>query len=467
MIRKNIFYLFVVGLFLLVSGQQLFAKTMFMDGLYYATIARNLAVQKGDIWHLFFSETVFHEFHEHPPLAMWLQSWYFKLFGTSWWVDKIYSVSTYIFIGMGIRLCWKNICQNMETVWCVMLLWLFVPAVFWAVGNNLLENTLTIFTTFSIAFNLMSIQKQKVIFIFLAGLFLFFAFLTKGFVALFPLLFFFFYWCIFKSISFLRMLQLSALYFIGFLVPLILLLIFNSEALEFFQKYFSIQVLNSLKNVVTVNSRFFIIKRLASELIVPFVLLTIVSITLYKYRRVLKPSSEQKKWAYLFLCLGMTAVLPIMISMKQSGFYILASYPLFAIAFALFFQPYLKKINELLVSKKGFRMSAIILFIAGMVYSLNSWNHYGKDAEKVKDIELILNTITPGQTINISMEMNEDWALFAYFYRFGFVSLKATDQPSLAYLLINPLESNRFVAPGNYRLIPLKTKLFHLYHRIN
>jgi hypothetical protein len=263
------------------------------------------------------------------------------------------------------------------------------------------------------------------------------------------------------------MLQLSALYFVGFLVPLILLLIFNSEALEFFQKYFSIQVLNSLKNVVTVNSRFFIIKRLVSELIVPFVILTIVSITLYKYRRALKPTSEQKKWAYLFLCLGMTAVLPIMISMKQSGFYILASYPLFAIAFALFFQPYFKKINQVLVSKKGFRMSAIILFIAGMVYSLNSWNHYGKDAERVKDVELILNTITPGQTINISMEMNEDWALFAYFYRFGFVSLKATDQPSLAYLLINPLESNSFVAPGNYRLIPLKTKLFHLYHRIN
>jgi 4-amino-4-deoxy-L-arabinose transferase-like glycosyltransferase len=466
MIQKNSFYILVLGLFLIVSGHAIFAKTMFVDGLFYSTIARNLAVHKGGIWHLFFTETLFREFHEHPPLAMWLQSKFFSVLGTSWWVDKVYSMSTYIFIAFGIRKCWKHIGQNTETTWSVYCFWLFVPAVFWAFGNNLLENTLAIFTTFSVGLNLMSIEKKQPTYIFLAGLFLALAFLTKGFVALFPLSFFFFYWLIFQRLTLGKMFLYSLLYLVGFLLPLLLIFVFNNEAWESIKAYFSIQVLNSIKNIVTVDSRFFILKRLLSELLIPLFIMGIIFVSFYQQRKTLKPSSEQKKWAYLFLALGLSGVLPIMVSMKQSGFYILATYPFFAVSFALFTQAHFKKIQRLFAQKKLLSMSAMVIFLSGLMLTLSSWNTYGKDAEKVKDMEQILRTVSHHQTIDIPLIMNTDWALIAYYYRFGFVSLRATEYPSKPYLLINTKDCIGYSIPKNYRLMPLKTTTFKLYQRL-
>ncbi len=46
------------------------------------------------------------EFHEHPPLAMGLESIYFKLFGTSRFVEKFYSLTTCLLVVFGIMKLW-------------------------------------------------------------------------------------------------------------------------------------------------------------------------------------------------------------------------------------------------------------------------------------------------------------------------------------------------------------------------
>src|SRR6185312_7247114 len=87
---------------------------MFFDGVTYATIARNMAIGAGDLWHPTFlvkaadepsaaatpeaetqvatkidavADAATHDFtsevgfYEHPPLALWLESLFFRLFG--------------------------------------------------------------------------------------------------------------------------------------------------------------------------------------------------------------------------------------------------------------------------------------------------------------------------------------------------------------------------------------------------
>ena len=66
---NNYFLLAVVALFIIISAPLLLANGMFMDGTMYASISRNLAQGLGSFWKLYFSATLYPEFHEHPPLA--------------------------------------------------------------------------------------------------------------------------------------------------------------------------------------------------------------------------------------------------------------------------------------------------------------------------------------------------------------------------------------------------------------
>src|SRR4051812_22549428 len=56
-------------------------RGMFVDGLTYASIARNLAEGRGSFWSPSYTATIYPEFHEHPPLGLWLQSLWFRVLG--------------------------------------------------------------------------------------------------------------------------------------------------------------------------------------------------------------------------------------------------------------------------------------------------------------------------------------------------------------------------------------------------
>jgi 4-amino-4-deoxy-L-arabinose transferase-like glycosyltransferase len=161
---------------LIITSQALFADTMFVDGLIYATIAKNLAEGKGTFWNLHFTNTFMSEFHEHPPLAMGLESIYFKLFGTSRFVEKFYSLTTCLLVVFGIMKLWIQLGFQKSTRWSPILFWMFVPVIFWSCNNNLLENTLVIFTTFSVYFALKSTTKKPYYYLILAGFMLSFGF---------------------------------------------------------------------------------------------------------------------------------------------------------------------------------------------------------------------------------------------------------------------------------------------------
>jgi hypothetical protein len=70
---EKFFYIFVAGIFLIIVSPALLADGMFVDGLIYATISKNLSAGLGSFWHLHFTDSIFPVFSTHPPLSFGLE----------------------------------------------------------------------------------------------------------------------------------------------------------------------------------------------------------------------------------------------------------------------------------------------------------------------------------------------------------------------------------------------------------
>jgi 4-amino-4-deoxy-L-arabinose transferase-like glycosyltransferase len=432
------FYLFAVGVFLMIIYQDLFSNGMFLDGLIYSTVSKNLANGIGTFWNPHFTATCLPEFHEHPPLAFGIQSIFYKLLGDGRLIDKLYSLLTVIIVGYIILKIWKTL--GYKHGWFPLFIWLITPTVFWASYNNLLENTMTIFTSLSVLFYLIYQERKKFFFIFLSGFMLSLGFLTKGFVAFFPWTFPFLMWLFFKQKSFVKMIFDSAGILVFTITPLVLLILFFPVANLSLHKYIDNQVIESLKNAITVSSRFDILKRLLSELSPAAGLLILLLFWAWIRKSTIFLNKESSKKALVFVLLGLTGVLPIMISMKQSGFYIIPAYPFFAIGAGILMYPL---INSLIMNI-NFKSKVFLFFqfvgpglvLAGIILSICFSDHYSRDKDKIKDTYVILKEIPQGTIINISPDMYSDWSLHGYFGRFKNISLDPDLNNKRKYLLI-------------------------------
>jgi 4-amino-4-deoxy-L-arabinose transferase-like glycosyltransferase len=465
--KKIIFpYILVISIFLIVNGHTILSKSMFMDGIIYSSIAKNLFLGECSVWNLKFTDTLFSNFNEHPPLSMSLQSFFYYLFGTDLVVDKFYSLSNYIFSAFIIVKIWKLINPLSKIAWIVVLFWILTPVVFWASTNNMLENSLTVFILTSFYFILKYIYINKIQNILFAGFFLALGFLTKGFVVLFPISFLFIYFLFFKDYK-LKKLVVGTLYLIiSIIIPLFILFYFNESAYNSIIKYFEIQVLNSIQNVETVNTRFFIIKRLFSELLVLFFLLLLFLVFTRKITKSVPISHDSIKLFFLFFLFALTGVLPILITLKQSGYYILPSYPFFSIAFVLLFKSKLEHFSEYIFNRKSIYIITIVFSLLGVFNVIRSYNSYGKDAIIIKDIELISSVLNDGVTIGASVAKMEDWTTHAYFHRISQINIDCSS---------NALQNKYFVRFNDdvidssflkdFRAVPIKANGLVLYRK--
>ncbi len=437
-----------------------------MDGLIYSTIAHNLSNGIGSFWNPYFTATNMTDFHEHPPLAMGMQSIFFALFGESRFVDKFYSLITFVLVGYIILKIWTSL--NLKHGWIPLLLWLLTPLVIWASSNNMLENTLSIFTSLSILFYFKSQNRNKYFFLFLSGFVLALGFLTKGFVAFFPWTFPFILWLLLRQNSFRTMAIDSMGMFMFTLVPLILLVLLYPEAGLSIHKYIETQVINSIKNVTTIDSRSYIVTRLLLEMIPAISLFVIFTIFGWYKKISLNLIRSNYKIALVFVLLGLTGVLPIMISMKQSGFYILATFPFFAIGIAVLIYPVIDLLlNNINYNSKGFLVFKWVakgIFFSGILLSFYFSNHIGRDRNKITDTYKILAVLPEGSIINIYPNMWQDWSLHGYFGRYKNVSLDPNIDNKRAYLLIHKNDYSDTIHQ-DYKIVELQTTDYKLFKR--
>ena len=123
-------------------------RGMFVDGVTYASIARNLSEGRGSFWAPSYTATIYPQFHEHPPFGFWLQSLWFRVLGDHLFVERAYSLAAAIGTALLIALIWRRL--NAATArdpggfeWLPILFWIVVPVVSWAIVGNLLEVSLS------------------------------------------------------------------------------------------------------------------------------------------------------------------------------------------------------------------------------------------------------------------------------------------------------------------------------------
>jgi len=84
------FWIFTIAVIIILIVSQLLQDGAFMDGMLYVSVSKNLAIGHGTFWNLNFSQTFLPEFHEQPPLYFGLLSLFYKAFGTSLYVERLF-----------------------------------------------------------------------------------------------------------------------------------------------------------------------------------------------------------------------------------------------------------------------------------------------------------------------------------------------------------------------------------------
>ena len=422
------FWLLLIGIALILMSKSLLTEGMFFDGVTYASISRNMAEGQGTFWNPHYTQTLYPEFRQHPPLALGMETLAFKAFGDHLWVEKAYSVLTFLLSGLLIAMIWKRTTNNIRWAWLPLLFWLAMPLVSWSATNNLLENTMSVFVLLSVYLMIVSYQRNERVWLFLGGISLFAAFLSKGFTGLFPLVFPMVY-CIFDDKR--RWIQgpVDTLLLLVTLAVLsgVMFLVFP-PSFGYLKDYINLQVIGGGLHEATVNTRFFMVFSLLLQLVAPLVIFAIILILSKIFNkekhRVFEFPPDKKRFL-AFLILGLLGVLPMMVSVKQRDFYMLAALPFFALAFG---HLSLSMVNMLLLQikpnlSKCILLGSSVVLLLGIVLNVCRIGKYGRDEAFLVEMKKALSEIPENEVIEIKHEDFTQWSWHAYFMRYGKVSL--------------------------------------------
>jgi len=250
---------------------------------------------------------------------------------------------------------------------------------------------------------------------------------------------------------------------LGIAVPLILLVSLNQQASVCLYTYINTQVLKSIYFVQTVDSRWYLIQRCMFELIPAFILCAI-SVFIYKKQNLDIKLNWNK--AFPFILVAASAVFPMMISLKQRGFYILPSFPIFALGIGILIYPVVNflilQIKTHSLSFKVFTIFSLLTFIMGLFLSMSNVHTVSRDVEMLHDIHIIGNYLDDGSTIGISKNLWTDWNLHGYFSRYKSISLDSSTGQLTTYLLT---EKNNMPDTLNFRKLDIETMKFNLYQK--
>ena len=460
--------LIVVSLFLIMLAPELFSEGMFMDGLIYSSVSRNLAEGIGTIWEPSFSQDYGASFYGHPPLMFVLQAFFFNLFGDYFWVERLFPLMVSLLTVVGIHTAWKSLGGTSTNSWFPVLLWIFMNEVVWACANNMLENTMTFFLIWFLVFYLRSRngQARAILFKCLSGICIVFAFYVKGPVALFPIAFPFVLF-INKRLGFRQMLVdslwLGLIVLFSFLMPYLL----SENAAVFWNSYWELQILKGAGASATVESRWFIIGAFFKGIAIPSALCFVVILLAGKWTS-FSSVVVKNKWSLSLFFIALCGVVPMMISVKQRGFYILGVYPYMSLCLGLLAEGAVSVLSNRLKQRKSFVLGRTVLsnllLIIGIAMNLIFWGKPSRDIDKIKDVEVLTQHIDARTSVGIPKTLRSDWSLRGYCQRMGKISLDDKTAEERDWYLSRISDP----VPGiDYEFVSIELESYKLYKKIN
>ena len=464
-------YIFAFSVALALTIPILIQDGMFFDAVLYTSVSHNMSIGLGNFWFPYFDENnlaSLPSFHEQPPLVFYIQHLFFNLLGDNIYVERFYALLMLIINAFLILKIWNTVFTADEKIkqmgWLSIILWITIPVCFWSYANCMHEITMSVFTSLAILFTVKYYyQKRNILYLLIAGVMIVLSFMCKGFPGLYPIGISFFYWIIVKKISFKQMVFDS-------LIPLTILIAFacfvwfNADAHKSIIDYYLIKrAFQRISNTPTTDSRLFIFFRLLSELIPALIfsgLLLIIAKFKNKINLVLKP----KKEFYLFLLIGLSGSVPLMLTTVQKGFYMVASLQNFGIAFAILVAPVLHSIMDTHYEKyksKYLKISIGLLLIVLIIPTL-LFGKYSREENIIRDVYAIKNYIPkheymqaagPNELVNFPFQM--------YMMRYNNIGIRSKKSN---YYFIE--KNNPVMVSDSLQKIKIVTRVFDFYKRV-
>ncbi len=472
------FWLFTISAILILTISQLIQDGVFMDGMLYISVSKNLADGLGTFWEPHFSKTIMTVFREQPPLYFGLLAMFYKVFGTSMYVERLFCFVCFVLTLLYIHKIWKSLHfddkQSIKISWLPILFFATIPICFWSYSHHVEETVMTLFATMSVYYlsEALFVKEKIILNIIIAGVCIFLSSLTKGVQGLFPITAVFFFWVVSKQFSFKKNFIYSVILVGTPFLIYALLILFDNHIFDVFKLYLENRLGKAFNSTVhnTTTNHFEIVIRLFTELIPMFILMLII----YLFQRKINISNNEQKSnrikIYWLLLIGFSGSLPLASTLEQRGFYLLTSLPLFAIVGALAISSRMKYLTEKInVSGNYFkyaRLITIITFLFSLIFTISKVGETKRDKELLTDIYSLRKIIPRGEIVGIPLEMWNDWNLQTYSVRFNYISLDGVSESKHKYFLIRKNLQKKLV-PSDYELYPIQTQFLDLYIRKN
>jgi 4-amino-4-deoxy-L-arabinose transferase-like glycosyltransferase len=443
-----------LALVVAVTVPRLVQRGMFLDGMVYASLARNLAAGQGQFWEPSFSATVFPQFHEHPPLGFAIQAVAFAIGGDHVAVERVYSLVMLVLAALLIAATWRLFFPARYD-WLPVCLWVLPSVVTWAAINNMLENTQVVFTSAAVYVLLRAIRMASARaaggWAALAGLLVVAAVLTKGPVGLFPIAVPVL--CLLLP-AFARPPRIA-------LVLAVVLAVLAASAMALYAaeaprqaltEYLQQQVGPSFAHRPAAWVSVVAIARHLAGGIIGRLAVVVAVLWLVRRRAATGPGSPRT--ALFLLCIGLAASAPLALSPKISGQYMVPSVPFFALAAAAFALPSVESFSRAVAgvwSRRVPVLIAVALLVATVVVPAVHGTLEPRDRETIKSMDAIAGVVPRGAVLGSCQSVRDQWGLFAYLQRFHRLSLEMDDRPVGGWFL-QPLTVACTAPPGCRRV---------------
>ena len=458
----------VLALYCCLIGYKLMRLGLHGDGVEYSAVAANLADGVGTFWKPYLDDRIHPVFHEHPPLAFWIQSLFFRAFGRGAYLESFYG----FFVGLVILGCtagfWHRVRRDLQLPalgsWWPLLLLTSLPIFTYMLQTNRIVNTWTIFAIVAttIAYRSVSSEGRHLFYSLLAGGVVYLGFLTKGPVALFTL-----------AVPVLASLTLKARFPRAVTSTLLagaaFAVLFGGtswlfpDSVDFWRGFWRSQVVVSLTNQrAPGDTHWYLAERWLSEMIIPLLIAgLLIPIAGISFRRI-----RCRREVLFFLLVALCASLPFVVSTRQHARYILHSFPFYVLSLAFATDQIAGRIESRLTDKRrlcqGLTAAAMVLFVAASAGMLYFKDRDAKRRPFYHDFYLQHIELPERITISVCPEdiIYYDW-LFADMQRFYKANL--TPEPGRRYLII--AKNSGCTIPENYRIVNRQPTLKYVLYR--
>jgi hypothetical protein len=432
-------WLFTFSFILITFLPRSIDDTMFMDGVTYAAIARNMSEGIGSFWRPFFAHSFWLPydngdfFSGHPPLQFGLQSLLFRLFGDTPLVENGYNLLILIgYIYLLVKI-WHALLGSASAFrafsWLPVLCWYWMEIVYYSIPNNFLDSTMGLFCLASCYCQLVFIKKDIVrtsddFWPLLAGICIVLAFLTKGPVGLYPLAFSVIYAISTPSLRLSKVFRPTAIMLIVVLASIAGILAY-APARAFMTTYFNGQVVQALlqkreKAGTGWTAHFTLVLALLRNLYPHLLALAGLYGLSYGLRWKISQEKGISKNVLLTAFVAASGIIPMLVSIKQYPHYLLPSLPFVALLFAFLF---VQRVSLAMSINKQLTIIALgigTLLCWGATARKLAANHPDVHASNAKQ----LRTLVPSaSTIAVCHDLFQHADIHANFQRYHHLSI--------------------------------------------